>query len=141
MRSLKDFILETTAKVEENQVVEAADSKIVVSFKELEKADETLKSLKDAAIKGVDVDEEGEKITVEVTVDNVDDLDTLVDIMQQYGHVLRNSQKRFSDESYAQKTVTFMKDLNKITDAIDEINGADEEPEAEEKAEEKKEEE
>ena len=136
MRSLKEFLAESFVKANDDVVVESSDTKIEFNFNGLEKAEETLKSLADANIKGVTVDEDDKKVSVKVDADNVDDLDTLIDILQQYGHVLRNSPKRVNDEKYAQLTITFMNTLNKVTDAIDEINGADNEEESEEKKEE-----
>jgi len=118
MKHLQDYI------IEQAQVNEGASSKsITFNFKDLENGKETLDSLKDK--EGVTADEEGETITVEVTADNVDKLGTVQDILQQYSDTLRNSQKRSSDEQYAQKTVSFEKKVGELNDALDEIANPD----------------
>ena len=116
MKHLQDYI------IEQAQVNEAAASKsITFDFTDLENAKETIDSLKEK--EGVTVD--GDKLTVEVTADNVDKLDTVQDILQQYSDTLRNSQKRSSDEQYAQKTVSFEKKVGELNDALDEIANPD----------------
>ena len=118
MKHLQDYI------IEQAQVNEGASSKsITFNFKDLENGKETLDSLKDK--EGVTADEEGETITVEVNADNVDKLGTVQDILQQYSDTLRNSNKRSSDEQYAQKTVEFEKKVGELNDALDEIANPD----------------
>jgi uncharacterized protein YukE len=114
MKHLQDYI------IEQAQVNEGANSKsITFNFKDLENGKETLDSLKDK--EGVTIDEEAETLTVEVTADNVNKLDAVQDILQQFCHTIRNSSKRSSDEQYAQKTVSFEKKVGELNDAIDEI--------------------
>ena len=128
MKHLQDYI------IEQAQVNEGATSKsISFNFKDLENGKETLDSLKDK--EGVTVDEEGETITVEVTADNVDKLGTVQDILQQYSDTLRSSQKRSSDEQYAQKTVSFEKKVGELNDAIDEIANPDDNDDKDDKKE------
>lgn len=116
MKHLQDYI------IEQAQVNEAAESKsIVFDFTDLENAEDTLKSLEEKD--GVTV--EDNKLTVEVTADNVDKLDTVQDILQQYSDTLRKSQKRSSDEQYAQKTISFEKKVGELNDAIDAIKNPD----------------
>ena len=116
MKHLQDYI------IEQAQVNEGALSKsITFNFKDLENGQETIDSLKDK--EGVTVD--GESLTVAVTADNVDKLDTVQDILQQFCDKVRNSQKRSSDEQYAQKTVEFEKKVGELNDAIDEIKNPD----------------
>ena len=116
MKHLQDYI------IEQAQLNEGASSKsITFNFKDLENAQETIDSLKDK--EGVSVD--GDSLTVNITADNVDKIATVQDILQQFSDTIRKSQKRSSDEQYAQKTVEFEKKVGEMNDAIDEIQGSD----------------
>ena len=116
MKHLQDYI------IEQAQVNEGASSKsITFDFTDLESGKETIDSLKDK--EGVTVD--GDKLTVEITSDNVDKLGTVQDILQQFCQTVRNSQKRSADEQYAQKTVEFEKKIGELNDALDEIANPD----------------
>ena len=116
MKHLQDYI------IEQAQVNEGASSKsITFDFTNLENGKETIDSLKDK--EGVTVD--GDKLTVEITSDNVDKLGTVQDILQQFCQTVRNSQKRSADEQYAQKTVEFEKKIGELNDALDEIANPD----------------
>ena len=116
MKHLQDYI------IEQAQVNEGASSKsITFDFTDLENGKETIDSLKDK--EGVTVD--GDKLTVEITSDNVDKLGTVQDILQQLCQTVRNSQKRSADEQYAQKTVEFEKKIGELNDALDEIANPD----------------
>jgi hypothetical protein len=117
MRTLRDYILEST------YIAEAENSKsITFDFKDLENGKETINSLKDK--EGVEVSEES--LTVTVNADNASKLTTVQDILQQYCQTIRSSQKRSSDEQYAQKTVAFEKKVGELNDAIDEFENPDE---------------
>ena len=116
MKHLQDYI------IEQAQVNEGASSKsITFDFTDLENGKETIESLKYK--EGVTVD--GDKLTVEITSDNVDKLGTVQDVLQQFCQTVRNSQKRSSDEQYAQKTVEFEKKIGELNDALDEIANPD----------------
>lgn len=116
MKHLQDYI------IEQAQVNEGVSSKsITFDFTDLEDGKETIDSLKDK--EGVTVD--GDKLTVEITSDNVDKLGTVQDILQQFCQTVRNSQKRSADEQYAQKTVEFEKKIGELNDALDEIANPD----------------
>lgn len=116
MKHLQDYI------IEQAQVNEGASSKsITFDFTDLENGKETIDSLKDK--EGVTVD--GDKLTVEITSDNVDKLGAVQDILQQFCQTVRNSQKRSADEQYAQKTVEFEKKIGELNDALDEIANPD----------------
>ena len=116
MKHLQDYI------IEQAQVNEGASSKsITFDFTDLENGKETIDSLK--VKQGVTVD--GDKLTVEITSDNVDKLGTVQDILQQFCQSVRNSQKRSADEQYAQKTVEFEKKIGELNDALDEIANPD----------------
>lgn len=116
MRTLKDFIIEST------YIKEAESLKtITFNFKDLENAEETIKSLKDKD--GVETSED--TVTVTVTADNVSKLGSVQDILQQYSQTIRSSQRRSSDEQYAQKTKSFETKVGELNDAIDEIENPD----------------
>ena len=116
MKHLQDYI------IEQAQVNEGTSSKsITFDFTDLENGKETIDSLKDK--EGVTAD--GDKLTVEITSDNVDKLGTVQDILQQFCQTVRNSQKRSADEQYAQKTVEFEKKIGELNDALDEIANPD----------------
>ena len=118
MKHLQDYIIEAA----EVKVNEGAESKSVVfDFTDLENAEDTLKSLEGKD--GVTI--EDNKLTLEITKDNVDKLETVQDILQQFCQTIRNSQKRSSDEQYAQKTVAFEKKVGEMNDAIDAIANPD----------------
>ena len=118
MKHLQDYIIEAA----EVKVNEGAESKSVVfDFTDLENAEDTLKSLEGKD--GVTI--EDNKLTLEITKDNVDKLETVQDILQQFCQTIRNSQKRSSDEQYAQKTVSFEKKVGEMNDAIDAIKNPD----------------
>ena len=120
MKHLQDYI------VESSKINEGTTSKTIsFNFKDLENGKETIESLKDK--EGVEVDEEGEKITVTINTDNVDKLGTVQDILQQFTDKIRNSEKRTNDEQYAQKTAKFEETLKDFNDAIDEIKNPEEE--------------
>ena len=119
MKHLQDYIVEQA----EIKVDEGATSKsITFDFTDLENAEETLESLKDK--EGVSIDDK--KLTLEITADNVNNLGTVQDILQQYCQTIRKSQKVSSDEQYAQKTVKFEENIGKMNDAIDEIQNPEE---------------
>lgn len=118
MKHLQDYIIEQA----EFNIDESADSKsITFDFTDLENADETIESLKDK--EGVSIDDK--KLTLNITKDNVDNLGTVQDILQQYCQTIRKSQKVSSDEQYAQKTKSFEENIGKMNDAIDEIQNPD----------------
>lgn len=120
MKHLQDYIVESS-KINEG---ETTSKTVVFDFTDLEHAEETLESLKDK--EGVKI--EDNKLTLTISTDNVDKLDTVQDILQQFCQTIRKSEKRTNDEQYAQKTVAFEKKIGEMNDAIDEIkNPKDEE--------------
>lgn len=122
MKHLQDYIVEQAEVKEEVNEAATTGKTITFNFKDLENAKETLDSLKDK--EGVTI--EDEKLTLEITADNVDKIDTVQDILQQFCQSIRNSQKRSSDEQYAQKTASFEKKVGEMNDAIDEIKNPEE---------------
>lgn len=113
MKRLQDFIIE-------NIVTEANDAKqkcFVFNLANMENGEETVKSFEN--MPGVTIDDQ--KVTVCVSSENFDKLDTFQDIMSQFIEHLRNSPKRASDEQYAQKTKALANKMNEFNDFIDEL--------------------
>ena len=116
MKHLQDYINEAV------KINESMESKtITFDFTDLENSEETIKSLD--GHEGISID--GQKVTLSITKNNVDNIETIQDILQQYCQTIRNSQKVSSDEQYAQKTVSFEKKIGEMNDAIDEISSDD----------------
>lgn len=124
MKNLTTFINEKRAL--NNKVIKESDDSKEISFNftDLENAKETIESLEkmDNVTKKSD-----NELTVTVTSDNVDKLDSVVDILQQYAETLRHSSKRSSSETYAQKTIAFAKSVASLNDAINELSASEEE--------------
>jgi len=118
MKHLQDYINEQA------QLNEAVESKTVTfDFTDLENAEETIKSLE--SMEGISVDDK--KVTLTINKDNVEKIGTAQDILQQFCQTIRNSTKRTNDEQYAQKTKSFETKVGEMNDAIDEIQGGDDE--------------
>ena len=124
MKHLQDYINEAV------KINESMESKtITFDFTDLENAEETIKSLD--GHEGISID--GQKVTLSITKNNVDNIETIQDILQQYCQTIRNSQKVSSDEQYAQKTVSFEKKIGEMNDAIDEISSTDDDDDDDDK--------
>lgn len=124
MKHLQDYINEAV------KINESMESKtITFDFTDLENAEETIKSLD--GHEGISID--GQKVTLSITKNNVDNIETIQDILQQYCQTIRKSQKVSSDEQYAQKTVSFEKKINEMNDAIDEISSTDDDDDDDDK--------
>ena len=125
MKNLKDYILENSKSVEnQNEINEASkEKKITFDFTGLENDEETLKSFDGKDFCTI----EDNKLTVTVTADNCDKLDTVQDILQQYAETLRSSTKNSSDEQYAQKTHKFADKVAEFNDVLDEFQNPGEE--------------
>lgn len=132
MKTLQNFIIErsninierSNINIEQSNINEEETSvSVVFDFTDLENAEETLKSLEER--EGCSV--EDNKLTVTITSDNCDKLDTVQDILQQYAETLRNSSRRSSDEQYAQKTKAFAEKVDEFNDALDKVLNPEEE--------------
>lgn len=117
MKSLQDFIIESSQEINEGKDT----ASITFDFTDLENAKETLKSFENKDYCTI----EDNKLTVEITADNVDKLDTVQDILQQYSQTLRSSTKSTNDEQYAQKTKKFAEKVGEFNDAIEELSTSD----------------
>ena len=138
MKSLKDFLFESSEIIESTEIVESTDEpkakEFIFKFKDLENGEETVKSM--ANVYGCTANEEKLEVSITVNKDNANKLETAQDILQQFAQGIRNSVKRASDEQYAQKTKAFEENVNKFTEAIDAFLNIDADPADDEKKEE-----
>lgn len=109
MKHLQEFINE--------QIEDSCSKSITFDFTDLEDAEDTLKSFEDKENCKV----EDNKLTVSVC----DKLDSVQDILQQYGDKLQRSSKVTNDESYAQKVKKFNSKVEELNNAIEEMNSDD----------------
>lgn len=112
MKNLRDFIVESESQ-----------KTITFNFKDLENAEDTIKSLE--TYEGVSVQDQS--VTVTVNSNTVTKLGSVQDILQQFASVIRNSSTRTNNEMYAQKTKEFEKKVAELNDAIDELENPEEE--------------
>ena len=118
MKSLQDFILENVEIVESK-----SESKtITFNFDGLKNAEEALKSFEGKEYCEI----EDNKLKVTVDADNFSKLDSIKDELKKYSDTIRNSQKRSSDEQYAQKTKSFEDKVNEFIATIDEFKTSNE---------------
>lgn len=119
MKTLLEFINE------QRKVNEASkESKsITFNFKDLENGEDTLKSFENKEYCEI----EDNKLKVTVNADNFNKLDSIKDEIKKYSDSIRNSQKRTSDEQYAQKTKSFEDKVNEFIATIDEFTTASKE--------------
>ena len=116
MKNIKDYLMESF-------INESSSKSISFNFSDLENAEDTIKSLENQP--GVSVSDK--TVTINVTADNVSELGTVQDILQQYAETIRSSQRRSSDEQYAQKSKKFQEKVAELNDAIDEIENPEDE--------------
>lgn len=117
MKSLVEFIKESI-------VVESESKSITFDFSGVDNAEETVKSLGEYSdIVTID----GNKVTVNLTSDNVSDIEPVQDIIQQTVQGERSGSKSTNDEQYAQKISALEKKIAELNDAIDAIENPDDE--------------
>ena len=73
--------------------------------------------------------------TVTVTKSNYDKLDSIVDILQQYGEKIAKGQDSTTYENIAQAAKTFNQNVEKLNDAIDEFENPEDESKSDDKSE------
>ena len=112
MKSLTEYIKENFIVEEENKT-----QSVTFNFDGIDSAEETVKSLSDMEYVSVD----GNKVTVTITADNCDKLDTVQDILQQSIQLERAGTKSTNNEQYSQKVSVLEKQLAKFKDALDEF--------------------
>ena len=111
MKNLRDFILESESS-----------KTITFNFKDLENAEDTIKSLE--SCEGVSVQDQS--VTVTVSSDTVSKIGPAKDILQQFSNEIRNSSSRTNNEMYAQKTKEFENKVTELNDAIKELENPEE---------------
>lgn len=125
MKSLSEYI-------KESMLNEAETSDIKFNLDGMENVDELIKNVQNFQSVSV-VDKE---ITI-LGESNIDELKKVYDIIKKYSDKERSSQKRSSDEQYAQKTSQFEAKVKEFEEMINKL----ETPEPEEKLDDKKEDE
>ena len=121
MKNLKDFILES----------QSTSTTITFNFSKFNDSKDVLDSLKE--MDNVSVSENS--ATVTVTKSNYDKLDSIVDILQQYGEKIAKGQDSTTYENIAQAAKTFNQNVEKLNDAIDEFENPEDESKSDDKSE------
>lgn len=130
MKNLSDFILEKCSG-------EKCESKtFTFNFDGIDEIDDTLKTIE--ADKYCEVSDK--QVTVKVTKDNANKLSNVYDLLSNAITGLRSSQKRASDEQFAQKTAKLEKNVKALNNYINELSNPTETPAEELKKETKKDE-
>lgn len=128
MKSLKDFILESSADAN-------VESKtFTFDFTGIENAEDTVKSLENEDC----ITADGLKVTL--TIEKDKPYDTAMDILQQTIQLIRKSSKTKSSEEYGQKTKKLEVTLGEVFDFIDILENPEEEKAEDAKKEESEEE-
>ena len=128
MKRLQEFIIENVEIIESKSETKS----ITFNFKDLENAEDTLKSFEEEEYCTI----EEESLTVSVTADNCTKLDSVKDKLKKYSDELRHSTKRSSNEQYAQKTLKFEEQVKSLENAIEELSDKDEKEKKDDKKEE-----
>lgn len=121
MKSLINYIHESIEKF--RSIDEELSSKnIELNFADLEEG----KSAKNSLIelldeKGLQYSESDKKVTITVTAEKIDAVKSAYDQLKGYVNLIRNSQKRSSNEQYAQKTLSFENSVKELINFIEEV--------------------
>lgn len=119
MKSLLQYIHEA--------VSDPTSKNILFDFTGIENAEDTIKSLQELGKKsGVPVAVDAQKVTVSFTATTLDTAEPIIDVLQQFIEKEGKSQKRSSDEQYAQKLHRFEDAMKKLDDFKEECATADE---------------
>ena len=115
MKNLSDYIYES-------MVNESSSKELRFEFGDLDKKDETIKSIEDLGSKnGIYTEKVNNGIKIKVTDDNKDSLDSIQDVLQSYI-------EKMQDDDEANEG-----DVKKLADQINKLNDfIDEEPEEDE---------
>ena len=114
MKSLQDFILENVENIDEAK----SSKSFTFNLKDIEGAEEALKTLSEMAEVTVDED----KVTVNVSEENKDALQSFTEFMSKFVTDIRKSTRNSSDEQYAQKTHAIADKFDELKDYIDELS-------------------
>lgn len=136
MKTLKDFIIESIGEknVDSKEDVKNAEPvenlKIKFSFKDLEGGEEVKKEIIEVAQKvglTFENDEDNMSIEFDFAPNNDENVNEIINILSKYCSKIRSSQKRSSDEQYAQKTKKFEEKINKVKEYFSKTNSNEEE--------------
>ena len=136
MKTLKDFIIESIGEknVDSKEDVKNAEPvenlKIKFSFKDLEGGEEVKKEIIEVAQKvglTFENDEDNMSIEFDFAPNNDENVTEIINILSKYCDKIRSSQKRSSDEQYAQKTKKFEEKINKVKEYFSKTNSNEEE--------------
>jgi len=119
MKTLKDFILESS----ENSMSKT----IVLNFEDFDDGKEKIKEFAEKYNSLDFVTVEDGIMTINLTNDNISNINELYDDLKSYCSSLKNSLKRSSNEQYAQKIKKFTELVNSIDNFKNEIKKSEEE--------------
>lgn len=123
MKNLYEYVQESIEKIEDNQINESESKNFTFNFKSINDSEDFIKSLEEQEYVTID----GEKVTVNVTDENKDKLETVIDLLQQFIDKSRKDTKNASDETYAQKTKSLEAKLGEMHTFIDSLEPEDNE--------------
>lgn len=123
MKNLYEYVQESIEKIEDNQINESESKSFTFNFKSINDSEDFIKSLEEQEYVTID----GEKVTVNVTDENKDKLETIIDLLQQFIDKSRKDTKNASDETYAQKTKSLEVKLGEMHTFIDSLEPEDNE--------------
>lgn len=115
MKNLSDYIYESMMN-------ESSSTELRFEFGDLDKKDETIKSIEDLGSKnGIYTEKINNGIKIKVTDDNCDSLDSIQDVLQSYVEKMQDDDK--ADEGTVKKLAD---QVNKLADFIDTASDEDE---------------
>ena len=123
MKNLYEYVQESIEKFEDTQINESQAKTFTFNFKSINDSEDFIKSLEGQDNVTID----GEKVTVNVTEENKDKLETVIDLLQQFIDKSRKDTKNASDETYAQKTKSLETKLGEMHEFIDSLEQGDDE--------------
>ena len=131
MKNLTDYLNEALNKsivknADENSVNESenkSEKNFTFDFSELENSDEIKKSLEEYDCCSI----EDNTLNFTVSESNMDCVNKVIELLNEYVSSLKQSQKRFSNEQYAQKIIKFEKVIGEVNKYIDEQKESKEE--------------
>jgi hypothetical protein len=130
MKTLKDFIFEKNRvnnTVNNNADLQPQTKAFTFNFKDVENAEETVKSLVELGEKhDITVTENGTSVTIMIEADNLDNMDSIIDVLEQAIRTAGKSLRRSSNEQYAQVCGALERTMNRLHDYIDAIANGEE---------------
>lgn len=120
MKNLYEYVQESLETIIIN---EGQSKSFTFNFNGIIDSEDFIKSLEEQEYVTID----GEKVTVNVTDENKDKLETVIDLLQQFIDKSRKDTKNASDETYAQKTKSLEDKLGEMHTFIDSLEPEDNE--------------